>query len=276
MKHYAISRDEKDSFVEQVWTHYHQHGRHDLPWRQSDVNALFDPYEILVSELMLQQTQVARVIPKYNSFLQRFPTVEMLAQATLGEVLQAWQGLGYNRRAKYLWQTAQMVYTRGSFPKTQAELIKLPGVGVNTAGAILAYAFNEPTIFIETNIRTVYIHHFFKDQENVPDKAILELVAQTLDAEHPREYYGALMDYGTWLKTHVRTNHQSKQYALQSKFEGSKRKIRGQVIRELTAKDMTKFELHAIIRDERLDSVLAELVNEEMIVKKHTKYGVHW
>ena len=122
-----------------VQAYYRQHGRHDLPWRQT-ANDFFDPYEIMVSELMLQQTQVARVIPKYPSFLTAFPTVSRLAAAPLGAVLTAWSGLGYNRRAKYLQQAAQAIAGRGTFPATGAELQRLPGVGVNTAAAIRAYA----------------------------------------------------------------------------------------------------------------------------------------
>ena len=274
MNNCTISDTEKSLFLEQVWAYYRQYARQDLPWRQPDADGAFDPYKVLVSELMLQQTQVARVVPKYNSFLQRFPTVEILAQATLGDVLKEWQGLGYNRRAKYLWQTACTIHEIGYFPSTQAELIKLPGVGVNTAGAILAYAFNEPAVFIETNIRTVYIHHFFKDQEHVSDKAIRELLAQTLDGEHVREYYWALMDYGTWLKSHTHTNQQSKHYTRQSQFEGSRRQLRGRIIRELTAESKTKAELGRLLKDDRLTRVIDELVREGLITKNRTKHSL--
>ncbi len=286
------------SFLEHVWGYYAKHGRHDLPWRLPEPDGTFDPYKILVSELMLQQTQVARVIPKYEAFLRRFPTVETLAEATLGDVLKQWQGLGYNRRAKFLWQTAQALRDRGRFPTTTAELVNLPGIGVNTAGAIQAYAFNQPVLFVETNIRTVFIHHFFPDQENVSDKAILKLLAHTLShsqkkewsaekshlftgaggktggLSHNRDYYWALMDYGSWLKTTVRTNAQSKHYTRQSKFEGSKRQVRGQVIRELTARTMSWSELSTSIQDERLGEVLGELTNEGLIVKKGTEYSL--
>ena len=217
-----------------VWDYFQQSGRHDLPWRLAAADGQFDPYTIMVSELMLQQTQVQRVIPKYAEFLQKFPTLQDLAAAELGAVLTAWSGLGYNRRAKFLWQSAQRVVDEynGVFPQTTAELVNLPGIGKNTAGAIQAYAFNHPVVFIETNIRSVYIHHFFADKTDVSDTDILQLVAATVDSEHPREWYWALMDYGSHLKKSVgNTSKQSKTYMKQSAFHGSKRQIRGQVIK---------------------------------------------
>lgn len=223
---------------------------------------------------MLQQTQVVRVIPKYETFLARFPSAGALAAATFGEVLVQWQGLGYNRRAKFLWQAAKLISERGDFPTSLTELLRLPGVGANTAGAIQAYVFNQPVVFIETNIRTVYIHHFLQHAEAIPDSAIRHLLEQTLDTDQPRNFYWALMDYGAWLKTNVHTNSQSKQYVRQTKFEGSKRQIRGQVIRMLTAQPMSRAQLSTQIRDGRLNEVLHELETEDMIVKKRTKYSV--
>ena len=126
-----------------------------MPWRSQPML-----YYVLVSELMLQQTQVARVLPKFAEFTTRFPTIDALAAAQLSAVLQAWQGLGYNRRAKYLHSAAQAI-AAGAPIATQADLMALPGVGVNTAGAIMNYVYQVPTAFVETNIRTVYFNHFF-------------------------------------------------------------------------------------------------------------------
>lgn len=214
---------------------------------------------------MLQQTQVSRVIPKYQAFVERFPSVDALANSELGDVLRAWQGLGYNRRAKFLWQAAQAVHDIGAFPDIAAELVKLPGVGVNTAGAILAYAFNQPVVFVETNVRTVYIHHFFADRTDVHDKEIRALVGQTLDREQPREFYWAAMDYGSHLKATVgNLNKASSHYAKQSKFHGSRRQVRGRVLRALeTPASLT--ELRRSISDERLESVLHDLVHEQLV-----------
>lgn len=260
-----LSGTQRTDFIETVWGYYYEHGRHNLPWRLPESDGSFDPYKILVSELMLQQTQVSRVIPKYHAFLKAFPTAERLAGAQLAEVLRAWQGLGYNRRAKFLWQAAQAVVALPAFPKTVPELVKLPGVGANTAGAIAAYAFNEPVVFVETNIRTVYIHHFTPDGEIVSDDFIRDLLHQTIDVEHSREWYWALMDYGAWLKSQVRNISQSKHYTKQSTFQGSKRQVRGAIIRLLSAKAMTKSQLEMAVNDPRFPVVIEELLQEGLI-----------
>lgn len=267
-------------FQQAVWQYYDRHGRHQLPWRLPDATGRFDPYRILVSEVMLQQTQVGRVIPKYDQFLARFPTVQALAQASLGEVLIAWQGLGYNRRAKFLWQAAQMVTDEygGEFPPDQEELTQLPGIGVNTAGAVIAYAFNQPVTFIETNIRTVFIHHFFGDREGVHDKEVVELVAATLpdgNAADIRLWYWALMDYGSHLKQTVgNKSRASKSYAKQSPFAGSRRAVRGAVIRYLSqaGQGVPTDGLAKIITDPRLPDVLQDLQAEGLIRKRAKQY----
>lgn len=263
----------KELFLEILWDYYAQSGRTALPWRTPEPDGSFDPYKIMVSELMLQQTQVARVISKYELFLREFPNVRRLASADLGDVLRVWQGLGYNRRAKFLWQAAQRVQELGSFPDAASALVKLPGIGVNTAGAIMAYAYNQPVVFIETNVRTVYIHHFFHDHATVADKEIIALVEQTVDHEHPREFYWALMDYGSFLKATVgNLNKVSKHYTKQSKFHGSKRQIRGQIIRILTARPHTPEELQTIVADDRLHATLGELTTEGLIVQTNGMY----
>lgn len=283
------------AFLATLWRYYSKHARSALPWRQPEPSGVFDPYKILVSELMLQQTQVSRVIPKFGAFIDRFPSVETLATAELGDVLRQWQGLGYNRRAKYLWLASQHISTQG-WPE---DLTALPGVGPNTAGAIRAYAFNEPAIFIETNIRTVYIHHFASDQQNVPDSFIQELLTRTLRivtgqgkraagqnmnhfdramrknavlSHEPRDFYWALMDYGTHLKTRVRNLSQSKHYKRQPAFQGSRRQIRGRIIRELSRRPLSLSALQANNSDDRLGDVLLELEHEGLIIKRGGTY----
>ncbi len=265
----------EQAFQKTVREYYKLHARHDLPWRQPEPDGTFDPYKIMVSELMLQQTQVARVIPKYHEFLAKFPTISTLAEAPLAEVLRAWSGLGYNRRAKFLHEAAQQLVReyQGVFPQSILELKQLPGIGANTAGAIVAYAFNQPVVFIETNIRTVFIHHFFHDQTDIADRAIIELVEQTLDRQNPRDWYWALMDYGSYLKQTVGSlNQQSRQYTKQSKFQGSKRQIRGQVIRLLGDSSYTRAELQTAVNDKRLDTVLQELLDEHLILKRGNSF----
>ena len=270
-----ITRQQREFFQGTVWDFYRRHGRHELPWRQAEADGSFDPYKIMVSELMLQQTQVPRVLPKFASFLALFPTIDALATAPLADVLRAWSGLGYNRRAKFLWQAAKVIVSdySGHIPNDEVRLQTLPGIGKNTAGAIAAYAFNRPAIFVETNVRTVFIHHFFADETAVPDAAIVELVRQTLDREQAREWYWALMDYGSHLKQTVgNLARSSKSYARQSKFEGSLRQVRGAVIRFVAAAPRTARELAGEVGDDRLEVVLRDLEREQLIQKANGRF----
>lgn len=249
-------------FREVVWDYFRTH-RRDMPWRDDPL-----PYHVLVSELMLQQTQVSRVLPKYQEFMARFASIQDLAAAPLADVLSTWSGLGYNRRAKFLHAAAQKVVSDfgGKLPESREELVGLPGIGPNTAGAILAYAFNQPVVFIETNIRTVLFHHFFTDRSDVDDRELLPILQQACDLEHPREWYWALMDYGTHLKqTAGGKISQSKHYARQSKFEGSRRQVRGRVLRELTSGARSAVELVELLADERAQSVIDDLHREGLI-----------
>ena len=254
------------TFQDAIWDYYRKNAR-DLPWRHEP----FEAYKVLVSEIMLQQTQAPRVIPKYRSFLQKFPTLGTLAEASLADVLREWSGLGYNRRAKYLHEAAKSL--QGKSRWSLDDLVSCKGIGANTAAAVLVYSYNEPLVFIETNIRTVYIHHFFNGKESIGDKELLPLIEATLDTEHPREFYYALMDYGTHLKKTVgNTSQRSKQYARQSKFEGSKRQIRGAVLRQLAASGKSIKELQVVIADERLAAVLDELTKDGLISSVNGRY----
>lgn len=258
-----------NDFQETVWDFYHRFGR-SFVWRNAK-----DPYKITISEVMLQQTQTFRVIEKYDQFIDTFSSFEILAGASLHDVLSVWQGLGYNRRGKFLHQLAQQVVEeyKGVLPDDPVLLLKLPGIGPATAASICAFAFNKPTVFIETNIRAVFIHFFFKDKQTVHDNDIFPLIEQTIDTENPREWYYALMDYGVMLKrTTLNPSRKSKHYARQSKFEGSTRQIRGQIIKQLTdekrvvlqaLKDRLPFEIN------RIEEVIQDLKQEQMITVKN-------
>lgn len=188
------------TFKRCVYAYYKKHGR-DLPWRRTS-----DPYKILVSEIMLQQTQVTRAITKYKEFIGEFGNVGTLARAPLRKILTVWQGLGYNRRAKALKNIAQELVRQhnSTVPHRVDALMSLPGIGKTSASAIVAFSFQQPVVFIETNIRSVFIHHFYKKRNEVSDDEILPLVVQTLDVSNPRDWYYALMDYGAALKkSHV-------------------------------------------------------------------------
>ena len=227
-------------FQDFVFSFYESCGRHDMEWRHTT-----DPYLITVSEIMLQQTQVPRVAEIFPRFIEQFPTAESLADAADAEVLSAWQGMGYNRRALYLKKLCRMVTDElgGVFPATPAELEKLPGIGKATSCSISAFAYNAPVVFIETNIRRVFIHFFFRGRETVDDAEIFPLVEAMLPAGRSREWYWALMDLGTEMKKAVgNPNRKSRQYVKQSKFEGSHRQVRGAVLKEMLKRGSSSVE----------------------------------
>lgn len=251
-------------------THWRTHGRHDLPWRQTT-----DPYAILVSEVMLQQTQVERAIPYFRGFLARFPTFAVLARARTATVLTAWQGLGYNRRALMLQRCARAVCAEhtGCLPRDYDALRALPGVGPYTAGAVLAFAFNEPHPIIETNIRRVYLHHFFPRRFDVPDSRILPLVVSHLSLViSPRDWFGALMDYGTHLaSTLANPNRRSRHYSRQSTFEGSDRQLRGRILKALITKKQERPKVlfrELGVRQERGVRIIDALEREGFLVHR--------
>jgi A/G-specific adenine glycosylase len=257
------------SLREIVWDYYHDHGR-DLPWRHDPT-----PYQVVISEIMLQQTQVTRVLERYARWLQRFPNFEALAAATVADVIDEWQGMGYNRRGLWLRQIAQTIVSEydGRLPSEPALLQRLPGIGPNTAGSIAAFAFNAPVVFIETNIRRVFLHELFGDEVGVDDKQLMPLIAEALDHENPREWYYALMDYGAYLAKAVpNPNRRSKHHTVQSKFEGSRRQLRGEILRQLLdrPRGLTEFE----IEDARLPSTLDALVNEGFVVLRGDDYTI--
>lgn len=236
----TLSLDGAALFTQYIKNYFQQHGR-EFAWRET-----WDPYYIVVSEVMLQQTQTERVKYKYQLFIEAFPSFEALAAAQLADVYYYWQGLGYNRRALALQKIAQKVVNEfgGALPQNPEILETFPGIGKATAASICAFAFNMPTVFIETNIRTVYIQSFYGNSKKpVHDDQIRYLVANTLDAENPRIWYYALMDYGVMIKkTCGNPNHKSAHYSKQSKFEGSERQVRGLILRTLQKHKRMSFE----------------------------------
>lgn len=312
------------AFQRTIYSYFVKHGRQ-LPWRYES-----DPYKIFVSEVMLQQTQVSRVLAKYPEFIEGFPTFQSLAKAPLRDVLGIWSGLGYNRRAKYLKESAGIIVKEKrygfmlnglkvlrfeSFKDAKKQKLKgssdpsfaphnaglrrgkhrikdttiqrykesknadiaemtellqeLPGIGHATAGAIVAYAFNLPTVFIETNIRAVFLNHFYQDKMNITDRELLLLVEKTLDKKNPRQWYYALTDYGAMLKTREKfKNIQSKHYAKQSKFEGSRRQIRGQVLKTLLKRGPSNLDQikSYLSEDRRIEETIRDLIREQLIV----------
>lgn len=276
-------------FQKQVLQYWRHHGRHTLPWRHTK-----DPYRILVSEVMLQQTQVSRVIEKYKEFLKQFPTVRALAKASLSDVLKVWNGLGYNRRGKYLHDAAKEIVAIGNMKEALGG--PLPGVGPYTRAAVRVFAFNEPLTMIETNIRAAFIHHFASgftgsalrslgEAGSIHDKQILPLAQKAAEGQDPREWHWALMDYGAHLKrSGVRNNSRSAHYTRQSKFEGSLRQVRGAIVRALHHGPRTPGSLimdlrNPYIRNVRLtrsniEKALTGLARDGLIVKEKGKWRV--
>jgi len=256
------------TFQKIIYQYYRRNARK-LPWRETH-----DPYQILISEIMLQQTQVQRVMRRYGQFITAFPDLVSLAQAPLREILRIWQGLGYNRRAPQLKQIAEIVIStyQGNLPRSLEALVRLPGIGRASASAILTFAFNEPTVFIETNIRAAFIHCFFQDRTDIKDKEIHPLVATTLDRSNPRTWYYALMDYGAMVKRRYRNpGRKSAHYQRESPFQGSNRQIRGMILRVLLEEpEISLLELVQKLKTNRkqLERAISELQKEGFIEKR--------
>ena len=257
----------------------------DLPWRNTR-----DPYEIWISEVMLQQTQVARVLTRWERFLSRFPTVDALAAASSGDVVEEWQGMGYNRRALALKRAADICAARygGAMPEGVEELVKLPGIGEATAAGITAFSRDVPCIYIETNVRAVFIHRFFPDEERVTDRQLRPLVEAACPTEDVRGWYYALLDVGAHLKrTQGNPSRRAAAYTRQSAFEGSRRQKRSWLLREVMASPGIESEelMARLNRIEReagrdgvdratFDSVMADLEREGFFVRSASGWRI--
>lgn len=267
-----LSPAEVRAFQKEIYGYYDARGR-DLPWRKKPT-----PYRVLVSEIMLQQTQVERVVEKYGEFLAAFPDFASLAKAPLAKLLKVWSGMGYNRRALALRALARNVMDehRGTLPSDIAKLLALPGIGKYTAGAVTAFAFNKPVVFMDTNIRRVYIHKFFRDRKNIHDDELMPLVERTMDRENPRKWYNALMDYGAQLKRdRVNPNRRSVHYTRQGPFENSNRQVRGKILKTLVAESPLsagKIVKISGMEAERVKENLVQLEKEGFIKKKGQVY----
>ncbi len=255
---------------------WYKENRRDLPWRRTK-----NPYRIMVSEIMLQQTQVSRVLPKYKEFLSMFPTVEALANSKDSDLLVVWSGLGYWRRARFLKEACKTILKdhNGKFPKDVPTLLTLPGIGPYTAGAISCFAFGNTSAFIDTNIRRVYLHFFFSNKTEVKDSDIIPVAEKAVLKEDPREWHWALFDYGALVLKDKKINRKSRHYTKQSKFVGSFRSYRAQVLRFILATEnkqvaiaeLTDFLEDILRKDERdfsPEEILASLEQDKLITRK--------
>jgi len=266
-----------EPFKKTIWSRYRSDGRHDLAWRKTR-----DPYRILVSEIMLQQTQVARVAKFYPKFIKKFPDFRTLARARTPVLLRTWTGLGYNRRALALQRLSRIVLEKfnGRLPRDRAALESLPGIGKATAGSLRAFAFNEPEVFIETNIRRVFIHFFFPRRKTVTDRELERYIKRTLPKKNPREWYWALMDYGAMLGQKGRganPNRKSAHYRTQAQFRGSDRELRGKILRILLKYgQLSSVSVVKMVKEPtaRVQGVMSALAREGFIEKKGTTVSI--
>jgi len=257
---------------------WYKKNRRDMPWRKTR-----DPYRILVSEIMLQQTQVSRVIPKYKEFLKEFSTIHSLAKSSDKKLLKVWSGLGYWRRAKFLKETAKIISKqyKGKFPKDPKVLETLPGIGHYTARAVACFAFNNQDAFLDTNIRRLYLHFFFKNTENVSDKEVLEIAQKVVVRKNAREWHYALFDYGATQLRDKKINRRSRHYHKQSKFEGSFRSFRTKVVQFLLSQPQNRASHKALenfLKKEKSPyppgEVLDALFKDKILKKPGTYYSL--
>ena len=248
---------------------YYATNKRSFDWRQNPT-----PYNVVVSEVMLQQTQTDRVAPKFKAFIDRFPTFQSLATSSFHDVLAHWKGLGYNRRALGLQAIAQRItdHYDGQLPNDVAALETFPNIGPATARSMTAFAFNAPTVFIETNIRTVFIYFFKSTAKAVSDKELMPIIEQSLDKDNPREWYYALMDYGVMLKKSVgNVSQRSAHYKKQSPFIGSDRQLRGHILQVLLDYQHVSFATLLELLDkkdqrERIERIIEKMKCDTLII----------
>ena len=263
-----VTQKRINTFQKKVLDFYEKHGRKDLPWRKN-----ISPYSITVSEIMLQQTQVERVIPYFKKWMRVFPSWRALALAQARDVFLLWSGLGYNRRAQALHTIARTISFEhsGRLPRNEKALRALSGIGQYTARAIMCFASNTPSIFIETNIRTVFIHEFFKDKDMVADSELYPFIEKSIVKENPRLWYWALMDYGAMLKKEYNFSRKSSAYKKQSPFKGSLREVRGAIIKYITQNGATNEQLFFEMlpfEKTKIQAALAGLLNDGLLRKE--------
>lgn len=272
-KKQGLSDEVIKAFQQFIFSFYHRNKRA-FPFREN-----ITPYGVVVSEIMLQQTQTNRVSKKFIEFINTFPDFSSLARAPNEKLLSVWQGLGYNRRVLALKEIANIIMNKfnGELPKDVKSLEALPQIGYNTASSILAFAYNIPTSFIETNIRRVFIYFFFPGRSKVSDKEIIEIVKTTIDEDNPREWYYALMDFGVMLKKkYPELNKRSVHYRKQAKFDGSTRQLRGKILKLLLKRPHSKQELINILKSEekKIMKILQTLVKEGFIQEEQEKFFI--
>lgn len=249
---------------------FYQQNKRDLPWRKTT-----DPYHILVSEFMLQQTQVTRVIEYYTTWMKKWPTVQLFAKTAYKNVLTAWMGLGYNRRAMYLYKTAQIIVHDfdGDVLEAVKQFDKLPGIGLYTSKAVQIFSANADIATVDTNIRRIFIKEF-NLSESITDKELFSIAEKCLPPGRSRDWHNALMDYGALYLTSKKTGIKPK--TQQSRFQGSDRQIRGQILRLLLKETQSLYQIQDQIDVEtkRLSTILEKMEKEKTIDKIDNSYHI--
>lgn len=256
-----VKKTEIVQFQRKILTWYEANKR-DLPWRGTR-----DPYRILVSEIMSQQTQIARVIPKYNAWMEAFPTVFELAKASTADVLGHWSGLGYNRRALFLQKCAKTVVERfaGKFPQEKEVLKTLPGIGEYTAAAVACFAFNQQVAVVDTNVRKIILTQFPHVSSDISPQEMQNIADALLPQGKAYEWNQALMDYASAM-----LKKEKIVVPKQSKFKGSNRYYRGQIVKLLLAqKSIARAQLakELSISKEKCAEILGGLEKDALVVR---------
>ena len=261
----CISETKIKNFNEKIFAWWKKNKR-TLPWRETT-----NPYYIMISEIMLQQTQVNRSVEKYLEFIKEYPTIKELAEASVSSVLKIWSGLGYNRRALWLQEAANQIVRLNEFPKTPEELQKLKGIGPYTSRSILIFTFNYDIATVDTNIRRILIAENFA-KVNTKEKELFIIAQKLLPKGKARDWHNALMDYGALVLTSAKTGIKPKTTISSSSKEN--RRFRGIIVKYLTRTTKAKKEKivkNCNIPNEKIDDILVGLIADGL-VKKIRKY----
>jgi len=265
----TISSEKINQIQHEILSFYADHKR-DLPWRSTT-----DPYKILLSEFMLQQTQVKRVIDYYIKWIKQWPTILDLSIAPFQDVLSEWIGLGYNRRAQYLHESLKIIVETydGDVLSAMHDYQKLPGIGNYTARAVRIFAGNDDIATIDTNIRRIFIH-LFHLPTTISDHTLADIAEKCMPRGKSCIWHNALMDYGALKLTSRKTGIKPK--TTQSRFNGSDRQIRGKILRMLLKGPNTYQEFQSTfqIGPSRLNKILSKMKQDQMISQNDIWYQI--
>ncbi|MFW9851901.1 MAG: Fe-S cluster assembly protein HesB [Candidatus Thorarchaeota archaeon] len=264
----AISPKRINDFQNKVFEWWSSNKR-EFPWRETT-----NPYYIMVSEIMLQQTQTSRVTNKFLEFIKKYPTPEVLVKAKKSDLLSTWSGLGYNRRALWLQEAAKQIIENKSFPQTVKELQELKGVGKYTARSILIFAFNSDLATVDTNIRRILIAEGFASEET-NERELFEIAEKMVPKGKARDWANALMDYGAMKLTASKTG--IKPISKQGKFTGSDRQYRGKILKILVNKKkitLDKLQDEIDLHEKKLDEILQKMIKEGLVANKGKQYFI--